>query len=91
MGTLNLTFDASLTFLLDYGRLSQSLKLQYEEKARPKKTRNVAMGVTFFRSRDKFPFLSRNMILRDITFFVIFTHCVKFQSNIIKSFEVMAL
>ena len=55
--------------MLDYGRFSQSMKLQYEEEAGPKKHRE-----------------RRNMKLRDIIFFVIFAHCVKFQSHIMKSF-----
>ena len=46
--------------------------------------------ITFFRSRDNFTFLRRNIKWRDITSFVIFGHYVKFQSDMMKSFEVMA-
>ena len=60
------------------------MKLQYEEEAGHKKTRNVATGVTFFRSRDNFTFLGRNMKWRDITIFEIFAHYVKFQSDMKK-------
>ena len=86
-----------MIFLIDCGRFSQSVNLQYKEETGPKKTRNVAMGVTFFRSRDNFTFLgrnqslSRNMKLKDIIFYVILDHCVKFQSDITQRFEVMAL
>ena len=65
IGTLDLTFNASLTFVLDYGRFSQNKKLQYEEESGRKKTRNVAIGVTFFRSRGNFTFLSREWFNRD--------------------------
>ena len=37
IGSLDLTFDASLTFLLDYGEFSQSMKLHYEKEVGPKR------------------------------------------------------
>ena len=47
IGTLDLTFNASLTNILGCGSFIQSMKLQYEEEAGPKKTRNVATGSHF--------------------------------------------